>query len=180
MWRWGDEEMKNPTLSNVIFALFFTLMLASVTTQRTPAFSFYMNNRLLLISFILLHCINPLLAQQPIAAPVVRTDVCVFGATPSGIAAAVSAAREGAKVLLIEESEHLGGMITSGMSNPDFKTFEAVGGFYRQFMLRVLMHYEAQYGKESQQVKDCFRGVWYEPKVASAIFSQMLVEYKTN
>lgn len=42
-------------------------------------------------------------------------DVIVAGGGPSGITAAVAAAREGAKVLLIEQSGELGGMAVTGL-----------------------------------------------------------------
>ena len=42
-------------------------------------------------------------------------DVIVAGGGPAGIAAAVSAAREGAKTLLIEATGALGGMSTMGL-----------------------------------------------------------------
>lgn len=44
-------------------------------------------------------------------------DVVVVGGEPEGVAAAVSAARNGAKTLLIEEREGLGGLMTFGMLN---------------------------------------------------------------
>lgn len=44
-------------------------------------------------------------------------DVIVVGGGPSGCAAATAAAREGAKVLLIESTGMLGGMGTSGLLN---------------------------------------------------------------
>lgn len=48
--------------------------------------------------------------------PVVReVDVVVAGGGPAGFAAAVSAARNGAKTLLIEATNCVGGMATSGM-----------------------------------------------------------------
>jgi len=42
-------------------------------------------------------------------------DVVVIGSDPEGITAAVSASREGAKVLLIDKRNELGGLYTSGM-----------------------------------------------------------------
>ena len=42
-------------------------------------------------------------------------DVIVAGGGPSGVAAACSAAREGAKTLLIEATGALGGMSTMGL-----------------------------------------------------------------
>ena len=44
-------------------------------------------------------------------------DVIVIAGEPEGVAAAVSAARNGAKTLLIEEKEELGGLFTYGMLN---------------------------------------------------------------
>lgn len=46
-----------------------------------------------------------------------RWDVIVVGGGPSGCAAAIAAAREGAKVLIIESTGSLGGMGTSGLLN---------------------------------------------------------------
>src|SRR5690606_14252642 len=44
-------------------------------------------------------------------------DVIVVGGEPEGVAAAVSAARNGAKTLLIESRAELGGLFTYGMLN---------------------------------------------------------------
>ncbi|WAA09699.1 FAD-dependent oxidoreductase [Fervidibacillus albus] len=46
-----------------------------------------------------------------------KYDVIVIGGEPEGVAAAVSAARNGAKTLLIEKREELGGLFTYGMLN---------------------------------------------------------------
>ena len=42
-------------------------------------------------------------------------DVVVYEATPGGIAAAISAARLGHTVALVESQSHIGGMSTSGL-----------------------------------------------------------------
>lgn len=44
-------------------------------------------------------------------------DVIVIGGEPEGVASAVSAARNGAKTLLVEKREELGGLFTYGMLN---------------------------------------------------------------
>ena len=49
---------------------------------------------------------------------VIETDVLVVGGGPAGFGAAVAAARNGAKTLLIEQSSTLGGMATSGLVGP--------------------------------------------------------------
>jgi hypothetical protein len=108
--------------------------------------------------------------------PQANYDVIIYGATPSGIAAAVNAAREGVNVALIEETDHVGGLTSSGLSNTDFHTFESLGGTWLEFMNRVEAHYIQTNGPNSQQVKDCWRGAFYEPKVAKKVFMDMIEE----
>ena len=40
-----------------------------------------------------------------------QTGVAVIGGTPAGIADAIAAAREGLDVVLVEPSQHLGGLV---------------------------------------------------------------------
>ena len=44
-----------------------------------------------------------------------QSDIVIAGAGPSGISAALAAARQGFKVLLLEQTGALGGMATSGL-----------------------------------------------------------------
>ena len=82
----------------------------------------------------LLTCLrSTLLAQQP--------DVIVVGATPSGVTASVAAARGGAKVVLVEESRHVGGIVAGGLTTNDIRKHGAVGVLFREFNRRVLDHY---------------------------------------
>jgi len=62
------------------------------------------------------------------AKPASKADVCVYGGTASGVMAAVAAAREGCRVLIIESSRWLGGMTGGGLSNIDWGRPVAVGG----------------------------------------------------
>ena len=48
----------------------------------------------------------------PVAA---ETEVLIAGGGPAGIGAALGAARAGAKVMIVEQSNALGGMATGGM-----------------------------------------------------------------
>ncbi len=104
--------------------------------------------------------------------------VLVYGATPGGIAAALAAAQAGQTVLLIEPTARIGGLVTSGLSHTDFHSFESLSGAFLDFAQRVEAHYAKTYGKDSQQVKDCFRGAFAEPRVNLLVFEKMLAEHK--
>lgn len=55
--------------------------------------------------------------------PVVdTTDVLVVGGGPAGVAAAIAASRAGAKVILVERYNHLGGLWTGGLVLPLLST----------------------------------------------------------
>ncbi|MFN3420551.1 MAG: FAD-dependent oxidoreductase, partial [Armatimonadota bacterium] len=69
--------------------------------------------------------------------PVDHYDVIVIGATPAGIAAAISAARLGCKTALVERTTHIGGMMTSGLSATDRRYRQASGGLFAEFLRRV-------------------------------------------
>jgi hypothetical protein len=116
------------------------------------------------------------LATASPGAETKQTDVLIYGATPAGVAAAVHAAREGASVILMEETGHVGGLVSGGLSNTDFRTFEALGGFFREFMHRVEGHYIETHGADSQQVIDCQKGGYYEPGVARKVLEEMMQE----
>ena len=79
-----------------------------------------------------------LVLNQSISATPVETkyDICIYTANASGVMAAVAAAREGAKVVLIEPSRWLGGMTGSGLVNVDWGRKEAVGGSARSILLK--------------------------------------------
>jgi len=58
-----------------------------------------------------------------------RVDVCVYGATPSGIVAAVTAMQEGCSVLIVEPSRWVGGILGAGIKPmQDCAEPMAVGG----------------------------------------------------
>jgi FAD dependent oxidoreductase len=101
--------------------------------------------KLLLISLVL----APLAAQA--ADPSILTqpyDVAVFGATPSGIAAAIAAKRAGVRhVTLADPSAHVGGRFaeTIGFGEIDRMKPESVGGLWTELRAKV----DAHYGKKT-------------------------------
>ena len=107
-----------------------------------------------------------------------QADVLVVGATPSGVAAAVAAARSGAKVLLLEESRHVGGILAGGLTNTDIRRHGSVGGIYVEFKRLVVEHYTKTYGAGSPELKLCKDGNMFQPKVAEMVFRRLLTSEK--
>ncbi|MCI0458938.1 MAG: FAD-dependent oxidoreductase [Gemmataceae bacterium] len=107
-------------------------------------------------------------------------DVVVYGATPAGIIAAITVAREGKSVVLLEPGKHLGGMITGGLCATDTGNRAGIGGYSREFFKRVRDYYVKKYGPKSEQVKDCSDGFRPEPHVAKLVFEEMLKEAKVK
>jgi len=101
-------------------------------------------------------------------------DVVVYGGTPGGVAAAVTAARNGRSTALIEYHKHLGGMTTSGLGKSDIETREAIGGLFREFTGLVHAHYVETYGPGSENVKLSRDGYYYEPSVAQRVIDRMV------
>ena len=101
-------------------------------------------------------------------------DVVVYGGTPGGISAAVTAARLGRSVALIEYHPHIGGMSASGLGKSDIETRDAIGGVFREFVGRVRDHYVERYGPDSENVRLSRDGYYYEPSVAEAVFDRMV------
>ena len=123
---------------------------------------------------------EPVVIRERKVGPVTieGVDVLVYSATPGGIAAALAAAKSGQSVMLIEPTARIGGLVTSGLSHTDFHSFESLSGAFLDFAQRVEVHYAKTYGKDSQQVKDSFRGTFAEPKVNLLVFEQMLAEQR--
>jgi len=76
------------------------------------------------------------------AKTIADSDVVVIGGGPAGLGAAIAAARNGAKTLLVEQHGALGGMMTLGLVMPlaGQATFEGnlLGGILQEFLERVM------------------------------------------
>jgi hypothetical protein len=110
----------------------------------------------------------PLAAQAP-----ATYDLVVYGGTAGGVITAVSGARAGLKVALLEPTNHVGGMVSGGLSHTDVGRREVIGGYSLEFYWRAGRVYGLP-----QYLQDI---AWYvEPKVAENIFRQMLSEEKVT
>src|SRR5688572_9862741 len=70
-------------------------------------------------------------------ADTIRVDVCVYGGTPGGVAAAIQATRMGKTAALAVFRRHVGGMTSGGLTAVDVGTKESIGGIAAEFLDRV-------------------------------------------
>jgi choline dehydrogenase-like flavoprotein len=104
-----------------------------------------------------------LAASLPAAS---RYDVVVYGGTAGGVITAVSAAREGASVVLLEPGNHIGGMVSGGLGRTDYGKKEVIGGYSLEFFERL----GRRYGEPVSW--------FFEPHLAEKVFREMLDEAK--
>ena len=92
-------------------------------------------------------------------------DVVVYSGVPAGIASAVMAAREGARVILVEPTRHVGGLSTSGINTAESEHMLewTIGGFAGEFYRRLGTHYGT--GKPEY---------YFESSVAEKVYLEML------
>jgi hypothetical protein len=96
-------------------------------------------------------------------------DVVVYGGTAAGVLSAVSAAREGMSVVLLEPGQHLGGMASGGLSATDFGDKRVIGGYALEFYKRIGREYGVErYGENAAW--------YYEPHVGEKVFGEMIGE----
>lgn len=101
----------------------------------------------------------------------IKTDVCVYGGTPAGIAAAVAAKREGCAVVLVEPTHHVGGLNTSGINTAETEHMLkwTIGGIALEFYTRL--------GKLYGSDKPAF---YFDSSGAENVFNEMLAESKVD
>ncbi|MBI5802924.1 MAG: FAD-dependent oxidoreductase [Verrucomicrobia bacterium] len=132
-----------------------------------------------------------------VQAQVVEADLCIFGGTSGGIAAAVQAARMGKSAVLVNPTKYLGGLTTGGLGATDIGNKAAIGGISRDYYHRLAQHYAKDTSWTLETAPDYFakrRGgqagasslggadatMWtFEPRVAEKVYFQLLAESKT-
>ena len=137
------------------------------------------------------------LSSLALQSQVVEADLCIFGGTSGGIAAAVQAARLGKTAVLVNPTKYLGGLTTGGLGATDIGNKAAIGGLARDYYHRLAQHYAKDRSWTLETAPDYFskrRGgqagasaltgadatMWtFEPGVAEKVFLQWLDEAKT-
>ena len=116
------------------------------------------------------------------------TDVAVIGGGTGGVAAALAAARAGARVVLSEETDWIGGQLTSQAVPPDehpwIEQFGATAS-YREYRERVRDYYRTWYPLSARAREATFlnpgsgsvSAICHEPRVALAVLESMLAPH---
>src|SRR5215470_12894158 len=112
-----------------------------------------------------LACLAALLFATTAAAQ--TYDLAVYGGTAAGAITAISGERMGLYTVLLEPREHIGGMVSGGLSRTDVGKREVIGGYALEFYWRAGSAYNM-----AQHLQDI---AWLpEPHVAEAILNRML------
>jgi hypothetical protein len=107
------------------------------------------------------------IAAAPLYAAPPSADLVIYGGTASGVMTAYAAAKQGLHVVLLEPGNHLGGMVTGGLSATDVAHFQIIGGYARDFYREAAAHYGVRtLNKHSDWLS--------EPRVGEAIFDEWL------
>jgi hypothetical protein len=110
-------------------------------------------------------------------------DLVVYGGSSAGVTAAVQMARDGKTAIIIEPSQHVGGLTSGGLGATDSGNKRVIGGMSREFYQRLHKHYSQESAWKNQTQKS-YQGysekadsIWgFEPKVAERIYREMLKE----
>ncbi len=107
-------------------------------------------------------------------------DLIVVGATPGGIACSVRAAREGLQVLLTHYHDHIGGILSSGLSTLDTQFTGRRCNVLSEFCEGVLNHYRKKYGEDSDEYRSCLTRApsqyWIDQKATTVLEEDRPVE----
>ncbi len=112
--------------------------------------------------------------------PPPRIEIIVYSGAPAGIAAAITAARAGMKVLLIEPTHHVGGLSTSGINTAESEHMLkwTIGGFADEFYQRMSKYYEATKAQQAplEPGDRLNTRYFFESGVAEHVYLEMLRE----
>ena len=101
-----------------------------------------------------------------------ETDVLVIGGTTSGISAGIQSARMGVNTVIVEETDWLGGMLSSaGVSGID-GNHNLHSGIWNEFRSKLRKHY----GGAGALATGWVSNTLFEPHVADSIFKSMAAE----
>ncbi|MCS6807498.1 MAG: FAD-dependent oxidoreductase [Bacteroidota bacterium] len=114
---------------------------------------------------------NTIISQQH-----TRTDILIVGGGTSGITAGIQAARMGAKVLIVEATPWLGGMLTSAGVGATDGNHRLPSGLWGEFREKIRQHYGGAAHVETGWVSNTL----FEPHVGDSIWKAMALQESRN
>ena len=69
-------------------------------------------------------------------------DLVIYGGSSAGIAAAVQAKRMDLSVIVLEQTDRVGGLSTGGLGQTDIGNKQVIGGIAREFYHDIWLHYQ--------------------------------------
>ena len=109
------------------------------------------------ISWVITIALSLTFFSGAVKAQVVEADLCIFGGTSGGIAAAVQAARLGKSAVIVNPTKYLGGLTTGGLGATDIGNKAAIGGLSRDYYHRLAQHYAKDTSWTLETAMDYFR-----------------------
>ncbi len=109
----------------------------------------------------------------------IAVDLAIIGATPSGIASAITAGRKGLTVVLISSNDQIGGILTNGLGVMDRLYTGFRSPVFNEISKNIIEYYINKYGENSEQVKVCKdTRLTFEPHVAEYVFNNLIEKNK--
>lgn len=112
-----------------------------------------------------LHYYYPVPMANP--AQTLKVDVCIYGGTPGGVAAAVQARRMGKTAALAVFRRHVGGMTSGGLTAMDLGNGASIGGLAQEFLRSARQAKQEAKNNPSPELG-------FRPSQAETIFRGML------
>lgn len=121
------------------------------------------------------------------SAEEVNKDVCIYGGTAAGVIAAVQTARMGQSVVLVEPSQHVGGVSSGGLGYTDVGNPNTISGITREFYQNLHQWYQdpkhwnfqtqSKFMEKAKGKRVASDAMFiFEPHVAELQFNKMLVD----
>lgn len=125
--------------------------------------------RTLIIIHFLVFILFILLSSCNKKEKVIETDILVIGGTTSGTSAGISAARQGVKTFIVEETPWLGGMFTAQGVGACDGNHNLHSGIWNEFRERIHTHYGGINNVHTGWVSSTL----FEPHIGDSIFKSM-------
>jgi hypothetical protein len=117
-----------------------------------------------------------------------KADITIIGGSTGGVAAAIAALRMGCNVIMVEETDWIGGQLTSQGVPPDEHQYIEKTGCtksYREFREKVRVYYRNNFplNKQTEDIAYLNPGnaavgrLSIDPRVAVAVLEEMLMPY---